>query len=189
MLLKASAGDSLEALYALAVGSGLRLGELLGLTWRDVDLEARAIQVRRQLSEDVHTGKLELAEPKTSRSRRRVELPSFSTEALRRHRQALTATPHPERLVFTDSDGGPLRRSNLQRRSFEPLLARAGLRKIRFHDLRHSAATLLLAQGVHPKVVQERLGHSTITLTLDTYSHVLEGMQREAATKLDAILG
>jgi integrase len=98
--------------------------------------------------------------------------------------------PHPERLVFTDSEGGPIRKSNLLRRNYKPLLKQAGLPPAtRFHDLRHSAATLLLAQGVHPKIVQERLGHSTITLTLDTYSHVLEGMQREAATKLDAILG
>ncbi|HME70122.1 MAG TPA: site-specific integrase [Myxococcota bacterium] len=84
----------------------------------------------------------------------------------------------------------PIRKSNLIRRNFKPLLRRAGLpESTRFHDLRHSAATLLLAQGVHPKIVQERLGHSSIVLTLDTYSHVLEGMQREAAVKLDAILG
>jgi integrase len=91
-------------------------------------------------------------------------------------------------LVFCDTHGGPLRKSNLLRRSFLPLLKRAGLSAMRFHDLRHTAATLLLAQGVHPKIVQERLGHSQISLTLDTYSHVLPGMGRGAACKLDELL-
>jgi integrase len=90
--------------------------------------------------------------------------------------------------VFADSNGGPLRKSNLIRRSFKPLLEAASLPNIRFHDLRHTAATLLMAEGVHPKVVQERLGHSSIGLTLDTYSHVLPSMQNEAADKLDAAL-
>ncbi len=90
--------------------------------------------------------------------------------------------------VFCDIDGGPLRKSNVIRRSFRPLLQSAGVPAIRFHDLRHTAATLLLAQGVHPKVVQERLGHAQIAMTLDTYSHVLPSMQREAAEQLDALL-
>jgi len=92
-----------------------------------------------------------------------------------------------EALVFTDQIGNPLRKSNVIRRSFHPLLRRAGLALIRFHDLRHSHATALLLGGVHPKVVQERLGHSSVVLTLDTYSHVLGGMQREAAVKLDEL--
>ena len=87
--------------------------------------------------------------------------------------------------VFCDKNGGPLRKSNLTRRDFKPLLKAAGLPPIRFHDLRHTAATLLLAQGVHPKIVQERLGHSQISITLDTYSHVLPSMQRDAAQRLD----
>jgi len=189
-LLEGARGERLEALYVLAVTTGLRQGELLGLRWSDVEFAASALHVRRTLSEDQHSGRLNLTEPKTSRSRRRVDLPARALEALRTHRERLGAVPHPELLVFTDSEGGPIRKSNLLRRSFKPLLERAGLPlATRFHDLRHSAATLLLAQGVHPKIVQERPGHSTITLTLDTYSHVLEGMQREAATKLDAILG
>jgi len=89
--------------------------------------------------------------------------------------------------VFCDTDGNPLRKSNLLRRSFFPLLEKAKVPRIRFHDLRHTAATLLLSQGVHPKVVQERLGHSQISLTLDTYSHVLPSMQKEATAKLDAL--
>jgi integrase len=94
-----------------------------------------------------------------------------------------------QELVFGDTRGGPVRKSNLVRRSFLPLLKRAGLPRIRFHDLRHTAATLLLLAGVHPKVVQERLGHSQIAITLDTYSHVLPSMGRDAAKKLDALLG
>ncbi len=95
---------------------------------------------------------------------------------------------HLDGPVFNDTRGGPLRKSNLLRRSFAPLTKQAGLPAIRFHDLRHTTATLLLTQGVHPKIVQERLGHSQISLTLDTYSHVLPGMGREAAAKLDTLL-
>ena len=108
--------------------------------------------------------------------------------ALRDHRERMATECHLEGLVFCDTEGGPLRKSNLVRRSLQPLLQRAGLPIIRFHDLRHTAATLLLAQGVHPKIVQERLGHSQISLTLDTYSHILPGMGREAASKIDQLL-
>jgi integrase len=90
--------------------------------------------------------------------------------------------------VFCDTQGGPLRRSHFHERTFKPLLDEAGLPAIRFHDLRHTSATLLLSAGVHPKVVQERLGHSQISVTLDTYSHVLPTLQLEAAGKLDALL-
>ena len=118
-----------------------------------------------------------------------MTLPILAVDALRRHRARLGAIPLPTALLFTDQRGGPVRKSNLLRRSFKPLLRRAGLPDIRFHDLRHTAATLLLRQGVHPKVVQERLGHSQISMTLDTYSHVVPSMQREAAEKLDELLG
>ncbi len=91
-------------------------------------------------------------------------------------------------LVFTDAIGGPIERGNLMRRSFWPLLERAGLPRVRFHDLRHSSATMLLAGGIHPRVVQERLGHSTISVTMDIYSHVLPTLQREAAEHLDQVL-
>ena len=90
--------------------------------------------------------------------------------------------------VFCDTAGGPLRRSHFHERTFKPLLVEAGLPPIRFHDLRHTSATLLLSAGVHPKVLQERLGHSQISVTLDTYSHVLPTLQPEAADKLDAVL-
>jgi len=188
-LLKAAAGDRLEALYALALGTGLRLGELLALRWGDLDLEAGAVQVRRGLVEPRKKGTLTFAEPKTSRARRKVDLPVFAIVALRRHREAVSAIPHPGRLVFTSPEGEPIRRSNLHRRSFKPLLTRAKLPAVSFHALRHSAATLQLAAGVNPKVVQERLGHSSVTLTLDTYSHAVPTLGKDAAKRLDALVG
>jgi integrase len=129
-----------------------------------------------------------IGEPKTAKARRQVDLPAIAVEALRDHRQRMLAEGHPHGLVFCDTAGGPLRKSNLIGRSWHPLLEKAELPRIRFHDTRHTHATLLLSQGVHPKIVQERLGHSQIALTLDTYSHVLPGMGREAAAKLDALL-
>jgi integrase len=185
-LLKAAAGDRLEAFYVVAVTTGMRLGELMGLQWGDVDLEAGAIQVRRTLQEV--SGKFALVETKTKKSKRKVDLPKLAVDALHEHRKRQFAAGHlASGYVFTDTHGGHLRRSNVHRYSYKPLLKRAGLPEIRFHDLRHTAATLLLLDGVHPKVVQERLGHSKIGITLDTYSHVLPTMQKEAAARLDRL--
>jgi integrase len=186
--LAAAAGEQLEAIFVLAVASGLRQGELFGLQWPDVDLDAGVVHVRRQLEE--RNGELALTEPKSDKGRRRVELPAFAVEAMLAHKAKMLADGRLDRTdqpVFCDSHGGWLRKSNFIRKVFKPVLKRAGLPDIRFHDLRHTSATLLLAQGVHPKVVQERLGHSQISLTLDTYSHVLPGLQREAANKLDRL--
>jgi integrase len=187
-LLAAAAGDPFEAFYALAVGTGLRFGELAGLRWGDLDLEAGAVHVRRGLVER-ESGARSLDETKTSRARRKVDMPAFAIAALRRHRAAVGALPHPSALVFTSSEGTLLRRSNLHRRSYKPLLARAKLPAVSFHALRHTAATLALAAGVNPKVVQERLGHSSVTLTLDTYSHAVPTLGQDAAARLDALLG
>lgn len=134
-------------------------------------------------------GKLWLDEPKTAKARRQIELPAVAVLALREHRKRQLAEGHwrTDGHVFTDTQGGPIRKSGLRRRSFEPLLKKAGLPRIRFHDLRHTAATLALGEGVHPKIVQEMLGHSQIAITLDTYSHVLPSMQKEAAAKMDAL--
>lgn len=183
--LAASKSDRLHALYVLALGTGLRQGELLGLHWTHVDLRAGTLSVVQTLLEN--NGELKLGEPKSAKGRRLVHLPAMAIEALREHRKLMLAEGHPGPWVFCDTEGGPLRKSNLLRRSFKPILKEAKLPEIRFHDLRHTAATLLLAEGVHPKVVQERLGHSQISLTLDTYSHVLPSMQQEAAAKLDRL--
>jgi integrase len=187
-LLKAAKGHRLEALIVLALGAGMRLGEIFALKWENVDLDRAALFVRHTLVD--LNGLLTLAEPKTAKSRRRIELPRSVVVALRRHRQRLTEEGFGDNSwVFCNSTGGPLRRTHFHTNVFKPLLQDAGLKPIRFHDLRHTSATLLLTAGVHPKVVQERLGHSQISITLDTYSHVIPTMQVEAAEKLDAVLG
>jgi integrase len=134
------------------------------------------------------------AAPKTDRSRRSVTLPASTVAALRTHRakqaeEKLAATEYTDLdLIFATQTGGPLSLPNLTRRHFKPLLEAAGLPPMRLYDLRHTAATLLLAAGEHPKIVSERLGHATVTLTLDTYSHVLPDMQAASAEKLEGLL-
>ncbi|MGO8948874.1 MAG: tyrosine-type recombinase/integrase [Ktedonobacterales bacterium] len=191
-LLVAASGTRLEALYVLALTTGMREGELLALRWHDVDLEAGMLQVRATLYKLY--GKFQFAQPKTARSRRKVALTALAVEALRAHRarqveERLLLGPvwHDSDLVFCNTIGKPIERIDLVRRSLHPLLKKAGLPLIRFHDLRHTAATLLLRQGIHPKVVAEMLGHSQISVTLDTYSHVLPDMQREATAALDKL--
>lgn len=175
-LLKAAEGDRFEAMYVLAVTAGMRLGELFGLQWPDVDLKGKAVMVQRALQE--LNGKLTLTEPKSARGRRRIDIPQMAVDALIRHRARLLAEGLAgAELVFCNTQGGPMRRSHFHDQQFKKLLKRASVRECRFHDLRHTSATLLLSQGVHPKVVQERLGHSQISVTLDTYSHVLPSMQ------------
>jgi integrase len=193
MLLAAVKGDRLEAFYTLAISTGMRLGELLGLRWRDVDLEAGMLQVRHTLVRG--TGHPVLAKPKSPRSRRRLALTAATQDALRHHRRQQAAERlrlgpvwDDHDLVFPNAIGKPMDAGNLQQRSFVPLLRKAGLPRIRFHDLRHTAATLLLVQGVHVKVVSEMLGHSSIAITLDTYSHVLPDMQQDAAAAMDRLL-
>jgi integrase len=189
--LEAAQGDRFAALYTLALSTGMRQGEMLALRWRDVDLEAGTIQVCGSLEQ----GTLAIAEPKTAGSRRQVTLTRGAIEALRRHRVAqaeerLRAVFWDSRgLVFSTEAGTPVDVRNLIRRSFAPLLEKAGLPRIRFHDLRHTAATLLLGRGVHPKMVADLLGHTRISTTLDLYSHVTPAMQKEAVAVMDAVLG
>jgi integrase len=192
--LSAARGDRLEALYVLAVTAGLRQGELLALRWRDVDLEARTVRVVGSLQNIPGEG-LTIVEPKTARSRRQVVISETAVDALRRHRVAqaeerlaLGEAWHDLDLVFANAIGKPINPSNLLIRSYRALLTRAGLPRLRFHDLRHTAATLLLGAGIHPKVVSEMLGHSNIGITLDLYSHVTPTMQHHAADALDALL-
>ena len=196
-LLAAAVSDRLHALYTVALTCGLRQGELLGLRWQDMDLDAGVLAVRQQAQRELTApGRREwvFTEPKTAKGRRTIALPQLAVDALLRHRQQqaeerlrVGQTWEDLDLVFPNLVGRPIEKSNLLRRSFWPLLERAGLPHMRFHDLRHTAATLLLTLGLHPKVVQERLGHSTIGVTMDVYSHVMPTLQKEAATKLDQL--
>lgn len=193
-LLDVAKGDRLEAFLVLALSTGMRSGELLGLTWRAVDLDRGAISVVASL-QPTATG-LELLDTKTNRSRRVIEIEPRVVAALRRHRAAQEMerrvagdawTGHVG-LVFTTPSGEPVDGRVLIRKWFRPLLKKAELPPVRIHDLRHSYASIALARGVHPKVVQEALGHSTIAVTLDLYSHVVPSLQREAAKEMGAAL-
>ena len=179
-LLEAARGDKHEALYVLAIHTGMRQGELLGLKWQDVDLENATVSVRRTLTKS--GGRLLLGEPKTKKSRRTIQLTDEAARALREHlvRQVEHIQRHgdlyrDEGLIFASKVGTLINPTNLRQRSFASLLKQAALPKIRFHDLRHTCATLLLSRNVHPKFVQELLGHANIAITLDTYSHVIPG--------------
>ena len=193
-LLGAAKGDRLEALYVLAVTCGLRQGELLGLRWEEVDLEARKLTVRRQVQRS-RDGSGLIFVPTKGKKSRTIRLASTTVEALKSHgeRQAEEVASakglwKDPGLVFASTIGTPLDPSNLVDRSFKPLLGRAGLPDVRFHDLRHACATLLLSEGVPIKVVQEVLGHSSASVTMDVYSHVLPDMQEKAAAAMDGLL-
>jgi integrase len=192
--LDAARGDPLEALYVLALNTGMREGELLALQWKDIDFKRGKLQVKRKIMRLPKKGFV-ISEPKTARSKRSIPLAPLTLEALKQHRlrqyeQRQEAGPlwDEQDLVFCNSMGRPIEVGNMLRRSFRPLLAKAGLPQIRFHDLRHSCATLLLTMEVHPKVVQERLGHSQISVTLDMYSHVLPTIQEDATRRLETLL-
>jgi len=186
-------GHRFEALFVLAASTGLRRGEVLGLTWKAVDLEAGTIRVERALVR--HNRAFHLAEPKTLRSRRSVAIPGPVVELLRSHRDRQACQREEVRhawlnewdLVFTGQAGEPIEARSLHA-EFVALLARAEVRRIRFHDLRHGAATVMLLRGVPMKVVQEVLGHSQMAMTSDLYSHVLPELRRDAADQMEAVL-
>jgi integrase len=192
-LLSAAHGHRLEALFVLAVTAGLRIGELLALRWEDVDFERGTLRVQRTLS-GAKSGPRFTA-PKSGRGRS-IKITDHAADALKRHRAAQNAERlkmgsgwHDEGLVFCTVRGAPLRRGTVHQGSFKPLLKSAGLPKdTRLHDLRHTCATLLLGKGVHPKLVQELLGHSSIAMTLDRYSHVMPGMGDQTAAAMQAAL-
>ncbi len=183
-LLEAARGDWLEALYVLAVTTGMRQGELLGLQWRDVDLVGSILKVNRSVYEGV------ACPPKTRAGRRTIRLSEPAVLALERHRVGVAR--RSERMsgwVFSSSTGTPIGHQNLRNRSWKPLLKRAGLpSSVRFHDLRHTCATLLLSRYVNPKIVSEMLGHASVGITLDTYSHLLPNMQQDAARAMEDAL-
>lgn len=190
--LEAARGTRWETLFSLMLTTGLRPGEALGLKWADVDFEKGKLQVQRAL---VRHGKgWTLEEPKTPRSRRTIPLPKSILQDLKAHRkrqleEKLKVSDYTDHgFVFAVSNGEPLMERNLVREYFKPLLEKAGLPNIRLYDLRHTCATLLLSAGENPKIVSERLGHASVTLTLDTYSHVLPDMQKSATEKLEGML-
>ena len=189
-------GDRLEALYVLAIHTGLRQGELLGLKWDDVDLDDGSLQVRRTLT--MTKSAAVFGDVKTAASRRSVKLTGKAIEALKSHLErqlaeidrvgSLWSPGDADGLIFASETGEPLDRRAVTKSKFKPLLKRAGLLEIRFHDLRHTCATLLLTRNVNPKIVSEMLGHSSITITLDTYSHVLPNMRDQAAAAMEEAL-
>jgi integrase len=192
--LEAAHGDRLEALYVLVLTTGLREGEILGLRWRHVHLDRRTLDVRGNVQRI--EGRPTIQEPKNPHSERQVLLTQMAVDALRRHqarqseeRQLLGDAWQEHDLVFPSQIGTPMYAQNLLGRSFYPIRRRADVPPVRFHDLRHSAATLLLAQGIHPKIVSEILGHSRIGVTMDLYSHVSMTMQQGAVAAMDALLG
>jgi integrase len=192
--LDAIQGHRYEALFTLALTTGMHQGELLGLHWSDVDLDSASVQVRTNLQR--YKGTVSMSTPKTAHSRRQLTLSLTAIEALRRHRTrqveerlALGADWQDQDLVFPNSTGKPANAGYLLRSEFYPLLERAGLPKMRFHDLRHSAATLMLGSGVHPKIASEVLGHARTGTTMDLYSHTSMTMQRDASAAMDRLLG
>ncbi len=183
-----SADNRWGPLIAVALASGMRQGELLGLQWGDVDLESGVLHVSRQLRRDG-----QLVELKSDKHRRGIDIAGTTIAALRRlkreqnEERLLVGQAWEQRnLVFCTHVGRPLNWRNVTR-AYKRMLVTAGLPDRRFHALRHTNATLLLLQGVHPKIVQERLGHSSISITLDIYSHVLPRLGSEAAGRLDLL--
>lgn len=194
--LAAARTDKWSVIFELAITTGLRPEEYLGLQWQDLDFATGYLIVRRALVWKRKGGGWTLQEPKTSNSRRTIPLPASVLASLRTHRrkqveERLKVGPDYQNhdFIFAGELGNPLLMSNFFRRHFQPVLERSGIaKKIRLYDLRHTCATLLLAAGENPKVVSERLGHASIVLTLDVYSHVLPSMQQAATDKLENLL-
>ena len=189
--LEAAAGSRYYALFHTALFTGMRRSELLGLQWRDIDFHQ--MHVSRSLHH-LRDGSYVFAQPKSARSRRTVALSPSSVLVLKDHRDReegiramLGMLSKGEDLVFSTPEGKPLR-PNTVSRAWTGLASRADVRVIRFHDARHTHASLMLKQGVHPKIVQERLGHASVQITLDTYSHVAPGLQEAAAESFDKLV-
>lgn len=186
-------GERLYAGYLLAATTGMRRGEVLGLRWRDLDLDAARASVRQTLVCVNYVATF--STPKTNKGRRSVALDATTLAALRTHRIrqleeriALgSGALADDDLVFSDVSGEPLHPGAFVRR-FRQLVKGSGLPIIRFHDLRHTHATLALQAGIHPKVVSERLGHSTVSMTLDVYSHAVPAMEEQAAARVAAVV-
>ncbi|WP_322769069.1 site-specific integrase [Frankia sp. Cr1] len=184
--------DRLEALFVLALMMGLRRGELLGLSWDDIDLDARTLRIRRSVQRV--GGQLRLVEPKTRGSRRTAPIPAFAVDALERQRKRQADERNKagdswrdNGLVFASTVGTPMEPRNVTRR-VQQLRGGAGLPWLRLHDFRHACATFLLASGIEPRTVMEILGHTTVRMTMERYGHVLPERLHAAATAMDDIL-
>ena len=175
--------DRLHALYALAVATGMRQGELLALRWVDVDMDAGMVAVRHTLTRRTH----ELAEPKTERARRTLRIGAGAVAVLREHRR-LQPVRGRDAYVFANRDGGPLDSRNVTQ-DLQAALERLKLPRQRFHDLRHAYATLMIEDGEELAVVSRSLGHADLSTTADVYAHLTPAMQRRAAERMDRILG
>jgi integrase len=191
-ILRAAEGSSHHVALVIAATTGLRRGEVLGLRWDAVDLEAGRIRV--ESTAQAIGQEVEFVKPKTDRSRRTVALPPMTTDVLRRHRaeqaeRRLAAGPAWQDfcLVVERGDGAPVH-PDVFSRWFARLMDRLGLR-VRLHDLRHAYASALLLANVHPKVASEALGHASVSFTMDTYQHLLPSMQETAAQAIQTALG
>ncbi|MGI8670402.1 MAG: tyrosine-type recombinase/integrase [Aridibacter sp.] len=192
--LQAAKDDKFFTLFLLIIETGMRPSEYFGLQWKDIDFDGQFLSVRRA----VHTlgnGSYRFAETKTKKSRRSIPFSNSLLLSLKKHRNRqlqerlkLGASYQNLDLVFASEVGTPIQHENFVRRHFKPILKNAELPDIRLYDLRHTTASLLLSAGENPKVVSERLGHASIVITLDTYSHVLPTMQKEATEKLERML-
>jgi integrase len=191
-LLETASGNQFYPVIYTAVSTGLRQAELLGLRWRDIDLYLQSISVCRTLYK--RRGVCEFKEPKTSHSKRRVSMTAKLADYLSEYkgeRESLSLhlgrLLKPDDLVFANVEGKPIDPGVLSH-NFARIAKRAGLQGVRFHDLRHTFASLMLLRGAKPKVISEALGHSSVAFTMDVYSHILPGMQSDAMALLDEVL-
>ncbi|MGD6896074.1 tyrosine-type recombinase/integrase [Bacillus infantis] len=189
--LNTAKNDRLYILFVMALMTGMRQGELFGLRWRDINFETSKLTVKQTLA---HNGKEFYTGAKTNAGNRSIGLSKSLIDKLMEHKELIAKEKAEmgdsyidQDLVFCTPMGTPLNAANIRKRLFNPLIEEAGVPQIRFHDLRHTHATSLLADGVNVKVISERLGHSNIKVTLDTYSHVLPTMQQEAVDKLNSM--
>ena len=192
-MIERTKGTALYMPILLAVTTGMRRGEVLAVRWSDIDLDSGILSVTRTLEKSRYGG-LNFKQPKTQKSRRTISLPAITVEALRLHRVeqaelmlSLGAGWNEDGLVCMRDAGDPINPDTLTS-NYKNLARRLDLPSPRFHDLRHTHATQLLKAGIHPKIAQERLGHATIAVTLDLYSHIMPGMQEDAAMKVDRVL-
>jgi integrase len=193
--LEAATDDRLHALFVVAIHSGMRPSELLALRWADIDMQTGLVAIQRAITWNRKRGGFDVGELKTSSSQRCIVLPASALQALTRHR----ISQHEERLrlgsdyenndlVFCTTIGTPLQPRNVISRHLKPILRKAALPDIRSYDLRHTAASMLLRAGINPKIVAEKLGHASVNLTLNVYSHTIPSMQHEAAEAIEKVL-